>query len=199
MPGIRIPRAQREQQMLDAAEFVFAQKDFRAASMDEIAERSGITKPLLYQYFGSKEALYDACVERGRDALFTDIERAAEDAPPEEALSIFVAKHFDFLEANRGSWWLLYGESTREATDAMRERNAQLALRFLRRAAEAAGRKCHDAALVICAHALIGAGEQIGRWWVNDPGVSKQEAAARFEAMATAAVAQVLLDGELIR
>lgn len=197
MAGIRIPRAEREQQMLDAAEFVFAQKDFRAASMDEIAERSGITKPLLYQYFGSKEALYDACVERGRDALFSDIEQAAEAVAPDQALRIFVAKHFEFLEANRGSWWLLYGESTREATDAMRERNAQLALKFLRRAAEAADRRCSDAALVMCAHALIGAGEQVGRWWLNDPSVTKDEAAARFEAMATAVVAQVLLDGEL--
>jgi len=192
LAGIRIPRAEREQQMLDAAEFVFAQKSFRAASMDEIAERSGITKPLLYQYFGSKEALYDACVERGRDALFSDIEQAAEGAPPELALRIFVAKHFDFLEANRGSWWLLYGESTREATDAMRERNAQLALRFLRRAAESAGRRPDEAALAICAHALIGAGEQVGRWWVSDPSVTKQDAAARFEAMTTALVVQVL-------
>jgi len=192
LAGVRVPRAEREQQMLDAAEFVFAEKGFRAASMDEIAEGSGITKPLLYQYFGSKEALYDACVERGRDALFSDIERAADAAPAELALRIFVAKHFDFLEANRGSWWLLYGESTRDATDAMRERNAQLALKFLRRAAQAAGRDCPEAALVMCAHALIGAGEQVGRWWVNDPGVTKEEAAARFEAMTAALVGQVL-------
>src|SRR4051794_20046506 len=178
--------------MLDAAEFVFAQKDFRAASMDEIAERSGITKPLLYQYFGSKEALYDACVERGRAALFTEIEQAAEAAPPAEALRVFVAKHFDFLEANRGSWWLLYGESTREATDAMRDHNAQLALRFLRRAADAAGQSPDATALEICAHALIGAGEQVGRWWVSDSRVTKEDAAARFEAMTAGLVGQVL-------
>src|ERR671930_1407894 len=69
-PRKRLPRAEREERMLDAAEAVFGKHGFQAASMDEIARRSGITKALLYQYFGSKEGLCEAAVERSRARLF---------------------------------------------------------------------------------------------------------------------------------
>src|SRR5947199_7675567 len=66
----RIPRVEREQTMLDAAGAAFAAHGFHAASMDEIAAAAGISKPMLYNYFGSKQGLYLAFVERdGRDLL----------------------------------------------------------------------------------------------------------------------------------
>ena len=52
-----MPRADRERQMLAVAERVFAERGFRSASMDEIAELVGVTKPMLYAYFGSKDGL----------------------------------------------------------------------------------------------------------------------------------------------
>ena len=72
----RLPRGEREERMLDAGERIFGARGFRSASMDEIAEASGITKALLYQYFGSKEGLYEACLERGRARLFEDLRRS---------------------------------------------------------------------------------------------------------------------------
>src|SRR5213079_2294618 len=65
-----VPRAVREEQMLGVAGDVFAERGFHAASMDEIADRADISKPMLYAYFGSKEGLYSAYVERaGADLL----------------------------------------------------------------------------------------------------------------------------------
>ena len=64
-----MPRAIREQQMLAAAERAFADRGFHAASIDAIAEASGITKPMVYAYFGSKEGLYRACMQRARARL----------------------------------------------------------------------------------------------------------------------------------
>ena len=55
-----MPRPVRERQMLEAAERAFADRGFHAASVDAIAEASGITKPMVYAYFGSKEGLYRA-------------------------------------------------------------------------------------------------------------------------------------------
>src|SRR3954447_9652887 len=71
--GTRLmPRAEREEQMLEVAGEVFAERGFHAASMDEIAERADISKPMLYAYFGNKEGLYSAYMDRiGRSLLDT--------------------------------------------------------------------------------------------------------------------------------
>jgi len=116
----RLPRGEREERMLDAGERIFGAHGFRAASMDEIAEASGITKALLYQYFGSKEGLYEACVERARARLFDRLEREAEAAPHAgERLRAVVTAYFDYLDEQRGSWWLLYGDASMDAVNEM--------------------------------------------------------------------------------
>src|SRR5918911_4070533 len=75
-PVRRVPRAIREEQMVAAGTRIFARGGYGGASMEEIAAASGITKPMLYAYFGSKEGLYAACMERGERQL----ERAVSDA-----------------------------------------------------------------------------------------------------------------------
>ena len=60
----RLPRAVREQQMLDAAVKVFSENGYREASMDSIAAEAEISKPMLYLYYGSKDELFSACIER---------------------------------------------------------------------------------------------------------------------------------------
>ncbi|MFD7873689.1 TetR/AcrR family transcriptional regulator [Streptomyces sp. NPDC059766] len=65
----RMPRAVREQQMLDAAVRIFGQRGYTAASMDEIAEVAGVSKPLVYLYLNSKEDLFTACIRREAAAL----------------------------------------------------------------------------------------------------------------------------------
>ncbi|CAM5504803.1 HTH-type transcriptional regulator BetI [Streptomyces tendae] len=65
----RMPRAVREQQMLDAAVSVFGRHGYMAASMDEIAELAGVSKPLVYLYLNSKDDLFSACISREARAL----------------------------------------------------------------------------------------------------------------------------------
>ena len=69
----RMPRAEREAQMLQVAERVFGARGFQAATMDEIAEQVGVTKPLIYDYFGSKEGLFAATIERARHQLLAAV------------------------------------------------------------------------------------------------------------------------------
>src|SRR5882757_69957 len=103
----RMARADREQVILDAAERAFAELDFRSVPMDAIAERSGVTKALLYQYFGSKDHLYEVCVERARARLFDELERRVGEADPGwDKLRVFIEHYFDYLEANRDTSWL---------------------------------------------------------------------------------------------
>src|SRR3954453_4201811 len=83
----KVPREVREQDMLREAETAFSSRGFHAASVDAIAEAAGISKPMVYAYFGSKEGLYRACMARARERLF-DALRAGADAgaEPDEQL-----------------------------------------------------------------------------------------------------------------
>jgi AcrR family transcriptional regulator len=180
-PKGRMARADREEVILDAAEQAFGEVDFRSVAMDTIAERSGVTKALLYQYFGSKDHLYEVCVERARARLFDELEhRVGQAEPGWERLRVFIEHYFDYLEANRDTSWLMYGEASRSVVDEMRERNAQSIAHIFTRAAEEAGRIPDPVGISVLAHGLVGAGEQVGRWWIQKRDVSKQEAVERF-------------------
>ena len=138
----RVPRAVREQQMLAVAERAFADRGFHAASVDAIAEGSGISKPMIYAYFGSKEGLYRACMERARTRLLEAL-RAGVDpaAPPDQQLWHGLLAVFTFVERERDSWAILLGEVTAGTGPfaaegaAVRREMAALVADLLRRAA----------------------------------------------------------------
>ena len=67
------------EQTLAAAHALFAERGYAAVTMDEIAAAVGVTKPLLYNYFGNKEQLYIACMERAGDALIATVVEAVAD------------------------------------------------------------------------------------------------------------------------
>jgi AcrR family transcriptional regulator len=186
----RMARAEREELILDAAQQAFAELDFRSVSMDAIAERSGVTKALLYQYFGSKDRLYELCVERARARLFDELEQRVADAEPGwEKLRVFIEHYFDYLEANRDISWLLFGEASRAVVDDMRERNARSLARIFTEAAKEAGRVPDPVGIQTLAQGLVGAGEQVGRWWIGQKKVSKKRAVGRFTSQARGTVA----------
>src|SRR5688572_23231807 len=120
----RVPRGEREQLMLDAAEQEFGRLGFVATSMDDIARASGVTKALLFRYFGSKEGLYDACMERVRGRLFDGLEETLAALPPgRPRLHAFIDAYFAFLEDHRGQHWLLYSEVSAGTANALRALN----------------------------------------------------------------------------
>src|SRR6266508_3592764 len=74
--GARLPAAVRRAQLLDVARRVFGRDGYRGASMESIAEAAGVTKPVLYQHFPSKHALYGSLLELELGQLTTDLDRA---------------------------------------------------------------------------------------------------------------------------
>jgi AcrR family transcriptional regulator len=105
-------RAQRELQILDAAVQVFTERGYQVASMDTVAERVGVTKPVLYTHFGSKEGLLLACIARARAELLEVTATAVLDADsPEEMLRRGIKAFFDYLDAQGPAWTLLYSEA----------------------------------------------------------------------------------------
>src|SRR4051812_46573113 len=81
----RMPRAARRAQLLRVADGLFAERGYGATSMDDVAASAEISKPVLYDHFGSKEGLFAACVEQVGDELTERIGRAASGADGPEA------------------------------------------------------------------------------------------------------------------
>lgn len=108
----RYTRAERNRQILDAAVAVFAERGYQASSMDAVAARVGVTKPVLYDHFGSKEGLLLGCIARAREELLEVSTRAAAAAStPEQMLRLGVQAFFEYLDANSPAWTLLYQET----------------------------------------------------------------------------------------
>jgi AcrR family transcriptional regulator len=168
--------------MLEVATEVFARRGYHAASMDEIAERAGISKPMLYAYFESKEGLCRASIRRARRRLFESINAAADvRAAPDEQLWLGVTAFLTFVEEEGDSWALLQGDAlgpfAKEVIAVRREVSRGVAP-LLREAAAAAG--ADEAALGSTeplARALVGAGESLARWWEENPGVPRETVA----------------------
>lgn len=115
----RMPRAERERQMIEIAEAVFAERGYVAASMDDIAERVGVSKPMLYEYFNSKEGLLMACIAQSRAELRRATEQAVVGSPTaEEALRRGLRAFFEFIRDRRQAWSLLRHEMALIGTPA---------------------------------------------------------------------------------
>jgi AcrR family transcriptional regulator len=184
-PRGRTPRAVREAQMVAAAERLFSEHGYHGVSMDEIAAASGISKPMLYEYFGSKEKLFLACVERARGRLFEEIARAVrgtEDS--EQALRAGVEAFLAFADQERTTWAVLFGEggSFNEAATAIRSEQAGLIAQLLR---ELPGweRDPDAEELDALAHIFVGAAEAIALWALDRPEVTIERVANHLMAV----------------
>src|SRR3954471_4435839 len=94
----KVPRAIREQEMLRVAERAFAGRGFHGASVDAIAEGAGISKPMVYAYFGSKEGLYRAVMAAARERLFEVLrEQVDPRAAPDQQLWHGLLAFFTFV------------------------------------------------------------------------------------------------------
>lgn len=168
--------------MLEVATEVFCERGYAGASMNEIAARCGISKPMLYLYFDSKERLYLACVTFVGDALIDAIEKsvAGADTATEQVLAT-AAGLFDFADKRNRAWWaVIYGETmpadgaVASATNGYKDRILAIVLRAM----SSVLADPLDAELA--AHALVGAGESLLRWWLTRPDVSAAELNARL-------------------
>jgi len=166
----RIPRTEREPLMLDAAERVFSASGFHGASMDAIAAAAGISKPMVYNYFGSKEGIYLAYLERaGRDLLNRLIEADLPEGRLGERLAAGAGAFFGFVGENHDGWRVLREEMVgqRESVGGQvaTMRSAVSAL-----LSEVLVEEGDDPRLVDAhANALTGAGESLADWWLEHP------------------------------
>ena len=120
--GTRLPRPARRRQLLGAAQEVFVAQGYHAAAMDEIAERAGVSKPVLYQHFPGKLELYLALLDESVDALTAIVRRALSSTTDnKQRVSATFTAFFDFV-ASTGQAFRLVFESDLRNEAAVRER-----------------------------------------------------------------------------
>jgi AcrR family transcriptional regulator len=152
---------------------LFAAGGFHATSMDDVAEAAGVTKPVLYQHFPSKRALYRELLEDVGDRLMAEITAAAAPADSgRERVQNGMAAYFRFVTDNQPAFRLLFGASVRNDAEF-----AEVATTVLEHMAEAVAEML-DVDLpaeqkAVLAHAVIGMAEAVGRRALRDQAAEK--------------------------
>jgi AcrR family transcriptional regulator len=184
----RVPRAVRERQLVELGEELFAERGFAKASMDELARRAGVTKPVIYELFGSKEGLFEACLEGLAMRLaesIADAARGAEAKPAggaeakpaggteagattdaEARLRAGGLAFLRFASENRVAYELLYEGRFSEAAGRVRRRQAALILELMR---EIASEDTDPRELELAANAVNSAYEGVAHWMWDHP------------------------------
>jgi AcrR family transcriptional regulator len=180
----RLPRAEREQQIVDIAHAHFAARGFGAVTMDEVAAAAGVTKPLLYAYFGNKERLYRACVEQAGEAMIAAVgEAVATAAGPAEALRDGLRAFFSFVDGDRDAWRVLFDETLpaggelARSVEGYRTRLAALVAETQLALIPQPGRERAATEVEALSNALLGACEGLVRWWLRTGALPAADAA----------------------
>jgi AcrR family transcriptional regulator len=166
----RRDRAAREREMLDAAEEIFGERGYAGTSMDEIAARVGVSKPLVYQYYGSKDGLFVACLARLRARLLESVSTVVFEAPDaEQALYAGLTEWFRFLDEHPRAWSVMVDEGrltagpAAEAADQVRADFVGL-IEDMVRLNLPSDRETTDDEIQVIAQSLSGATERLAIW-----------------------------------
>lgn len=168
--------AQRREQLLGVARTVFAERGYEAATVEEIAERAGVTRPVVYEHFGGKEGIYAVVVDREVQRLSRAIRAALASSGPRKVAEASAAAFLTYIEqdaegfrvlvrdapggSGRGSFGSLLDDVAEAASDVVRELFAEHGL--------------DPAPAPIYARMLVGAVAAIGEWWLEQGEAPKE-------------------------
>jgi AcrR family transcriptional regulator len=195
---VRLPRSARRKQLLAAAQQVFVAQGYHAAAMDDIAERAGVSKPVLYQHFPGKLELYLALLETHCDGL-VDRVRAAMAATPDnkERVRGATQAYFDFVDHESEAFRLVF-ESDLRNDPQVRERVERVEQGCIAAVTDTiiSDTGFHRAAAELLASGLVGAAGQSAQYWLaTGRQVAKSEAEALVAALIWRGIASFPLQG----
>lgn len=166
----RLTGTERRAQLMEVGRAVFGETGFENASLEVIAQRAGVTKPIIYEHFGSKEGLHAAIVEREMDALVTRVVEAMSEGSPRERFEGAVVEFMSYAAEEPAGFAVLTRETPvaparpgmTRVIDQLTERVGAIFKRELARAG-------YDRRVApIYATALLGMVTQVGRWWAAE-------------------------------
>jgi AcrR family transcriptional regulator len=165
----RVPREVRERQIVELAEQLFSERGYQGASMDELARRAGVTKPVVYELFGSKDGLFRTCLERSAERLAKVVAEAVRaESEPEARVRAGGLAFLRFAADNRVAWELMMEGRFSDAAVEVRRRQAALVHELL---LEKAPAEVDPRELELAAHAVNSAYEGVAHWMWEHPDV----------------------------
>jgi len=155
----------RERQIVDAAVAVFARAGYHAATVDDVAEAAGISKPMVYAYVGTKEELFVACMRRESGRLIAAVTHAVgAGESSDDRLWRGLRAFFAFVSDRRDGWRVLYRPARGQGIFAdelarLRAAMAEIVTGMLAQANVDAGQRAEPSDIRALAYALVGAAE----------------------------------------
>ena len=175
--------AARREQLITVGRAVFAERGYEAASVEEIADRAGVSKPVVYEHFAGKDRLYGVVVDREVEVLLGGIVTALRGtSDPRQAVVNATEAFLGYIESNREGFQILVrdapvGTSSGTLPSLLNEvaANAESLL------AEHFAARGYDVALApLYARALVGMVAVTGQWWLQTGEPSRAEVAAHL-------------------
>jgi AcrR family transcriptional regulator len=190
-------RQERRTQLLDVAEALFVEDGFSAVSIEAIARVADVTRPVVYEHFGTKEGVFLACVARAmseyQEGLLEEIDPTAD---RKEHLVAAARSFFTLLDERPGRWHLMFG-STAALPGPFAEQLADLRfsmIELVRTGITAKSDGVSSERIEAAAHAVSGIGERLGLWWLRNPGISREQMVAHYVAIAWAGLDPLVPD-----
>ena len=184
--GQRLSAAARRAQLIDVGRAVFAKRGYEAASLEEIADRAKVSRPILYEHFGGKEGLYAVVVDREMEYLVRRITEAITSGTPRERVEQAALAFLSYVKDQPDGFGILTrdapvgtarGRMSSLLNDLAERIGDQFAIAF-----KSAGYDPKSAP--IYAHALIGMVTYVGQWWIDTRRPPVEEVASHIAALA---------------
>jgi AcrR family transcriptional regulator len=161
--------SERREQILGVARAIFAEKGYEATSVEEIAHRAGISKPVVYEHFGGKEGLYAVLVDREVRALLDGISDALVTDHPRAKLERAALALLAYIEEEPDGFRILTRDSpSMSATGTFASLIGDIATQVEYILADEFRQRGYDPRLApLYSHALVGMVALVGEWWLE--------------------------------
>jgi AcrR family transcriptional regulator len=182
-PRVRMTGAQRRQQLLDIGRELFGQRGYEATSIEEVAARADVSKPVVYEHFGGKEGLYAVVVDREMQLLL-DRFTSALSAPgtPRELLERAALVLLDYIEDDTDGFRVLTRDSpVTSGTGTFSSLIGEVARKVEHILGDQFAGRGYDAHLAeLYSQALVGMVALTGQWWLDARKPRRDEVAAHL-------------------
>jgi AcrR family transcriptional regulator len=180
--GTRLPRPARRRQLLGAAQEVFVAQGYHAAAMDEIAERAGVSKPVLYQHFPGKLELYLALLDESVEELVAIVRDALSSTTDnKQRVPATFQAFFDFVSSSGEAFRLVFESDLSNEPEVRARLNrtmyacADMISQFIREDAGLSDDEAHFLGM-----ALVGMAQVGSRYWLSTDRAIPKEAAEQL-------------------
>ena len=182
----RLTATARRAQLIDVGRVVFAKRGYEAASLEEIADRAKVSRPVLYEHFGGKEGLYAVVIDREMDYLVRRIAEAIAAGSPRERIEAAALAFLSYVKDHPDGFAVLTHDApVTTAGGAMSSLLNDVAERVGDVFATAFKNAGYDPkSAPIYAHALVGMVTFVGQWWTEVRKPAVEDVASHIAALA---------------